>query len=231
MIRAQGLGCLLGEGLLCALTGASAAGDTIYTNQADWLAAVSALGDVRSLSLTPVAGVPVSGAAYADDEGTLWFPDNHGDMTVSADGWFGDVHSGRLDDPADHEPHENRFTFASPVAAFGATVRIGEDWLAEEESLLLSFDGGTTTHRLMVLDYMPGFFGWVGGTPGGELWIGSDSGVHFYRLSGVQYVVQVPAPGETHSVPAPSSALGGLALMGMLAVSRIRRGVRRRRPA
>ena len=226
MNRGKAFWSLWATGLFCASIGVPAASaDTVYTSQSDWLAAVSPLGDVRSLSLTPVGAVSDGGATYVDDEGTLTFPDNHGDLTVSADGWFGDVHSGRTDDPTDHEPHENRFTFAAPIAAFSATVSIGEDWLADEESLLLRF-GPDQTHRLMIPDYSPGFFGWVGTVPSGDLWIGSDSGNHYYRMSNVQYVPLPSAPGETHTVPLPAPATGGLALIGMTLMGATRRSRR-----
>jgi hypothetical protein len=202
--------------------------DTVYTNQADWLAAVSSLGAVHTLSLAPVAAVPDTGASYVDDEGTLVFPDNHRGIQVYADGWKGDVHD-VPENPFDHQPHENHFTFDRPIVAFGATVWVGSDLLPEVDSILLNFDGGAQ-HRLGYLDYSPNapaFFGWVGDAPAATLSITSGAGSYFYSMTGVQYVRPQPAPagGPIDPVPLPKAAWGGLALLavgGLLALHRHR---------
>jgi hypothetical protein len=218
------LGCACGAWL--SVTSAAFA-DTIYTNQADWLAAVSSLGPAKTLSLTPVAAVPDTGAVYVDDEGTLRFPDNHGGMIVLADGWRGDVHDA-AENPLDHEPHENHFTFASPIKAFAATAWVGADLSPELDSVLLSFGGAQ--HRLSYLDYSPAapaFFGWVGDASASNLTVTSDLGSHFYELSGVQYVTapvaQPAGEGTVPVVPLPPAAFGGLVLLALAATRRVRR--------
>jgi len=221
----------MGKGFaLCCACGAwlsvfssAAWADTVYTNRADWLAAVSALGPVSSLSLSPVAAVPDTGATYVDDEGTLSFPDNHRGIVVNADGWLGDVHH-TAENPLDHAPHENNFAFARPVVAFAATAWVGADLSPELDSVLLSFDGAQ--HRLAYLDYSsrtPGFFGWVGDAAS-DLTVTSDLGSHFYQLSGVQYVTVPPpaAAGQAAVVPVPRAAWGGLALLALGALARVR---------
>jgi hypothetical protein len=221
----------MGKGFaLCCACGAwfcissAAFADTVYTNQADWLAAVSSLGPVTALSLSPVPAVPDTGAVYVDDQGTLSFPDNHGGIRVNADGWLGDVHD-TPENPLDHEPHENRFAFARPVVAFAATAWVGADLTPELDSVLLSFGGAR--HRLAYLDYSPAapaFFGWVGDAPAADLTVTSDLGSHFYLLSGVQYVSAPlpPASEGTPAVPLPPAACGGLALLALAAVGRVR---------
>ena len=226
----------MGKGFaLCCACGAwlcvssAAWADTVYTNQADWLAAVSSLGPVNALSLSPVAAVPVSGAVYVDDEGTLSFPDNHGGISVYPNGWQGDVHD-TAPSPFDHEPDENTFAFNRPVVAFAATAWVGRDLDPTVDSVLLSFDGGAH-HRLGALDYSPrtpGFFGWVGDAPASGLTITSDVGNHFYSLSGVQYVTAPPpaAAGTAPVVPLPRAAWGGLALLALAATWRLRQSAR-----
>jgi hypothetical protein len=201
----------------------------VYTNQADWLAAVSSLGSVHNLSLTPVTAVPVTGASYADDEGTLVFPDNHRGIQVYTDGWKGDVH-GVAENPFDHEPHENHFTFNQPVVAFSATVWVGADLLPEVDSILLRFDGGAQ-QRLGFLDYSlksPAFFGWVGDDAAATMSVKSGAGSYFYSMTNVEYVrpQAMPAGGPIEAVPLPKAAWGGLALLvvgGLLGFHRHRR--------
>jgi hypothetical protein len=219
----KGLALCCACGVWCCIASAAFA-DTVYTNQADWLAAVSALGPVTDLSLSPVASVPYTGGVYVDDEGTLSFPDNHGAISVYANGWQGDVHH-TPPSPFDHEPDENHFTFNRAVVAFAATAWVGQDLGPDVDSVLLSFGGAQ--HRLSYLDYSPrtpGFFGWVGDAPASGLTVTSDAGSHFYQLSGVQYVTVPPpaAAGTAAAVPLPRAAWGGLALLAVAAVARVR---------
>jgi hypothetical protein len=188
--------------VLCAFAQAPALAAR-YDDYDAWLAEASARGAVRHLSLTPVREVPQAGATYVDDEMTLIFPDNHGGMSVTANGWHGDVHGGP-DDPTDHEPHENRFVFSTPIIAFSARVWVNGSVSHESDSIFI--ETGGQRYFLTWTDYHDfdpapkKIFGFVLDQPTATLRVSSNTGWQGHAIFDVQYV----------SVPEPSAALACL---------------------
>lgn len=181
--------------------------DTVFTNLTEWQAAATQRGPVSLLTLNPSA-VPDTGATVVDDELTLVFPENHGDIATFDHGWVGDVH----DSPGPHSPGPTLVTFARPVWAFSASTWVGIDLAPEYDSIIV--DIGDTSHRLMAADYpsgSPGFFGWVGDAPVESLTVRSGAASHFYGVLDVQYVAVAPAGAQSQGanvVPLPAAALG-----------------------
>lgn len=197
----------------CALlvTASVARAGTIYTNKAAWEAALAGQ-TINSLTLTP-QDVPKAGATIADDEVTLVFEPDVWARHIYAEGWYGDVSRSYL-------PTMDRATFAQPVQAFSAVVKVGYDTFDPTlDAISLGLDSSYKITRAEAGFSNARFWGWIG-QPVSELTIVSAGYNHFYELREIQYVTY-PTAGIP-PVPVPAAIFAGLPLLLGIIAHRVR---------